>query len=53
MSARSSVVLPAPFGPASASRSRRSTLNDAVEERVAGVLLAERGRDQDCHVAQA
>ena len=27
-SARSSVVLPAPFGPASATRSRRSTLND-------------------------
>ena len=28
ISARSSVVLPAPFGPASASRSRRSTLNE-------------------------
>ena len=36
--------------PASASRSRRSTLNDdAVEERVARELLAQPGCDQDCH----
>src|SRR5213076_3247950 len=32
-SARSSVVLPAPFGPASASRSRRSTLNETPSKR--------------------
>src|SRR5689334_20876607 len=32
-SARRRVVLPAPFGPASASRSRRSTLNDTLSKR--------------------
>ena len=32
-SARSSVVLPAPFGPASASRSSRSTLNETLSKR--------------------
>src|SRR5690349_10986390 len=32
-SARRSVVFPAPFGPASASRSRRSTLNDTPSKR--------------------
>src|SRR6476660_7356465 len=30
---RSSVVLPAPFGPARATRSRRSTLNDTLSKR--------------------
>ena len=50
ISARSSVVLPAPFGPASASRSRRSTLNETPSKSgVAGELLAERGCDQDRH----
>ena len=44
---RSSVVLPAPFGPESATRSRRSTRErDAVEERVAAELLAQVGCDQ-------
>ena len=49
-SMRSSVVLPAPFGPASASRSRRSTLNETPSKRSdAGELLAEVGGDDDGH----
>ena len=48
--ARSSVVLPAPFGPESATRSRRSTLSATfVEQHVGAELLAEAGCDQDGH----
>ena len=49
---RSSVVLPAPFGPASASRSRRSTLNETPSKSGVAELLPERGCDQDRHRAK-
>ena len=49
-SMRSSVVLPAPFGPDSASRSRRSTLNETPSnEQPDGELLAQTCSDHDGH----
>ena len=47
---RSRVVLPAPFGPESETRSRALDLErDPVEERIAGELLAEVGCGDDGH----
>ena len=53
VSIRRSVVLPAPFGPASAIRSRRSSVNETPSNRsVARELLAQVGGDENGHAAR-